>query len=331
MTGSWLKCLVLAAPLLFVCADQSNAQTIGYAEALGQLATSCGKDIDTFCKKENLGGGKVADCLNQKWANVAPRCKASLNVVRDLLNKRSAARISVMKLCEQDRLQLCGQVESGDGNLLACLEQARNNIRPACRQAIADAGYEARLDPGPLGSQIHLSSNDVVSSLTGVADSAPGISAVSLHELAVRSLHDPSRTNRVNRPLLSEQLGSLAQLTIAIQFEFNSARIRPVSYRALGLMADSLYSPYLQGYCFLVVGNTDAVGSREYNLKLSDLRAAAIQEALINPFGISSTRIEAVGLGEEQLLNRSNPEAAENRRVQLINIGRLGPRGGCTH
>lgn len=48
----------------------------------------------------------------------------------------------------------------------------------------------------------------------------------------------------------------------------------------------------------------------------------AIRAALINPFGISPTRIEAVGLGEEQLLNRRNPEAAENRRVQLINIGK---------
>jgi len=38
--------------------------------------------------------------------------------------------------------------------------------------------------------------------------------------------------------------------------------------------------------------------------------------------GIASAPIEAVGLGEEQLLNRSNPDAAENRRVQLINIGK---------
>jgi len=43
---------------------------------------------------------------------------------------------------------------------------------------------------------------------------------------------------------------------------------------------------------------------------------------LINPFGISPARIEAVGLGEEQLLKPAAPEAAENRRVQLINIGR---------
>jgi len=70
------------------------------------------------------------------------------------------------------------------------------------------------------------------------------------------------------------------------------------------------------------VGHTDAKGTRDYNLKLSQQRADAIREALINPFGIKPARIEAVGLGEEQLLNRSNPEAAENRRVQLINIGK---------
>ena len=90
----------------------------------------------------------------------------------------------------------------------------------------------------------------------------------------------------------------------------------------IGLMADALYHPYLQGYRFLIVGNTDAKGSREYNLKLSQQRADSIRDALINPFGISPSRIEAVGLGEEQLLNPAKPDAAENRRVQLINIGK---------
>src|SRR6185503_3063821 len=125
-----------------------------------------------------------------------------------------------------------------------------------------------------------------------------------------------------NREPLSQQLEKLAQITVAIQFDFGSARIRPQSYRTVGLLADSLYHPYLLGYRFLVVGHTDAVGGREPNLELSQRRADAIRDALINPFGIAAQRIEAVGLGEEQLLNRRNPQAAENRRVQLINIGR---------
>ena len=119
-----------------------------------------------------------------------------------------------------------------------------------------------------------------------------------------------------------QQLEKLAQITVAVQFDFGSARIRPQSYRTVGLLADLLYHPYLLGYRILIVGHTDAVGGREANLELSQRRADAIRDALINPFGIAPQRIEAVGLGEEQLLNRSNPQAAENRRVQLINIGR---------
>jgi hypothetical protein len=55
--------------------------------------------------------------------------------------------------------------------------------------------------------------------------------------------------------------------------------------------------------------------------QLVALGRALSRWALLNPFGIPAARIETVGLGEEQLLNRRNPEAAENRRVQLINIG----------
>jgi len=174
----------------------------------------------------------------------------------------------------------------------------------------------------PASAQTQLSTNDIVSGLQGIEAAAPGISAAVLRRQAEESLKNPARTNRLNREPLSEQLNKLAQFTVAIQFDFDSARIRPESYRTVGLLADALYHPYMQGYRILVVGHTDAKGSREYNLKLSQQRADAIREALINPFSINPGRIEAVGLGEEQLLNRAKPEAAENRRVQLINIGR---------
>jgi len=330
MVGTRFALLAFAASLFFACTGSLSAQTIGYAEALGQLTVSCGKDIGAFCKTADLGGGKVADCLENNWSKVSPRCKANLTEVRAVLKKRAAARAAIPRVCERDRLQLCGSVEAGDGNLMECFEHAKQNISAQCRQAVVDAGYEVSLNPGPITNQIHLSSSDIVSSLQGV-EAVPEISATSLRQLAIQSIHDPARANRMNRPPLSQQLGNLAQLTVAIQFDFNSARINPSSYRAVGLIADALYSPYLQGYCFLVVGHTDAVGSREYNLKLSDRRAAAIQEALINPLGINPARIEAVGLGEEQLLDPSKPDAAENRRVQLINIGKLGGSGACVN
>jgi outer membrane protein OmpA-like peptidoglycan-associated protein len=178
------------------------------------------------------------------------------------------------------------------------------------------------LTAAPASAQIALNKNDLVSSLQGIENASQSFDVAALRRLVAQGVRDPSRADRMNREPLSEQLNKLAQMTIAIQFDFNSARIRPESYRSVGLMADALYHPYLLGYRFLIVGHTDGKGSREYNIKLSQQRADAIRDALINPFGIDPRRIEAIGLGEEQLLKRNNPEAAENRRVQLINIGR---------
>jgi OOP family OmpA-OmpF porin len=174
----------------------------------------------------------------------------------------------------------------------------------------------------PATAQVGLSANDIVNSLQGIEAATTQINAAALQRLALASLQDQSRTSPANREPLSEQLNKLSQITFAIQFDLGSARIRPESFKAIGAMADALYHPYLLGYRILVVGHTDAVGGRESNLKLSQLRADAIRAALINPFGIDPRRLEAVGLGEEQLLNRANPTAAENRRVQLINIGK---------
>jgi outer membrane protein OmpA-like peptidoglycan-associated protein len=204
---------------------------------------------------------------------------------------------------------------------MECFYKAKQSVSPQCRQEVANAGYEVAIAPGAPTTQVALSSTDLINSLQGVEQAATTVSAARLRQLAVQGMNDPARANRMNRAPLSEQLGQLAQLTIAIQFDFNSARIRPDSFRAVGLMTDALYHPYLQGYRFLIAGHTDAKGNREYNLKLSQQRADAIRAALVNPFGISPSRIEAVGLGEEQLLKPGNPEAAENRRVQLINIG----------
>ena len=85
--------------------------------------------------------------------------------------------------------------------------------------------------------------NDILNGLQGVDAAASQISAVRLRQMVAQGLNDPSRVNRMNRPLLYEQLGKLAQLTIAIQFDLNSARIRPDSFKAVGLMADALYHP----------------------------------------------------------------------------------------
>jgi OmpA-OmpF porin, OOP family len=311
------------AALLVAPMQSSNAQSISYASALGRLGQTCGQDIAKYCKQVNLGGGRVTQCLEQNSAKVSANCKASAANMKALLATRSQARASVMKLCDTDIRRLCAGVQAGDGNLLECFYKAKRNTSAVCQKAVADAGYETIVDPNAPTSQVALSPTELINSLQNAEQSARTVTAASLRQMAAASLTDPSRASRTNRAPLSDLLEKQAQITIAIQFDYNSARIRPASFQAVGLMADSLYHPYLQGYRFLVVGHTDGTGSREYNLKLSQQRADAIRAALINPFGIAPARIEAVGLGEEQLLKPADPAAADNRRVQLINTGAL--------
>ena len=121
--------------------------------------------------------------------------------------------------------------------------------------------------------------------------------------------------------LLSEQLRSLPQISVEINFDLNSARIRPESYEAVGVIADALHTPYLAGQLIAVIGNTDATGTREYNLKLSKERAASVRDALATTFSVPSQNLVAVGLGEEQLADPANPDSGVNRRVMFINLG----------
>ncbi len=124
------------------------------------------------------------------------------------------------------------------------------------------------------------------------------------------------------RALTFPQLANLAQFTVEINFDFDSAAIRPESYRNVGAIADALHNPILLGYGFLVIGHTDSVGGRIYNVGLSQRRADAIVAALVNPFGVNPAVLQPVGMGEEQLRDPAHPTLGVNRRVQLINVGK---------
>jgi outer membrane protein OmpA-like peptidoglycan-associated protein len=87
--------------------------------------------------------------------------------------------------------------------------------------------------------------------------------------------------------------------------------------------ASALYDPALLPYKFLIVGHTDATGKREYNLALSQRRADSIRDVLVTTFKISSKRLQAIGLGEEQLLDAAHPTAAINQRMQIATVGKV--------
>src|SRR3546814_3076377 len=82
-------------------------------------------------------------------------------------------------------------------------------------------------------------------------------------------------------------------------------------------LAAALASPQLQDRSFTVIGHTDGVGSASYNQRLSQRRARSVRDYLVQ-HGVDAGRLQTVGKGFSDLLNESDPAAAENRRVEVV-------------
>ncbi len=113
----------------------------------------------------------------------------------------------------------------------------------------------------------------------------------------------------------------LPSIDLEIYFDTGSAEILPRSREQLIALGSALMDPRLAAQHFLVAGHTDARGTDLYNRDLSDRRAAAVRAFLIQQFPILPTSIQIVGYGEDYLRDPANPDAAINRRVQIVNLG----------
>ena len=74
---------------------------------------------------------------------------------------------------------------------------------------------------------------------------------------------------------------------------------------------------------FLIEGHTDAVGSDESNLVLSDERAESVARVLTDAFAIPPENLSTQGYGERYLKVRTDGPSQENRRVTIRRITSL--------
>jgi outer membrane protein OmpA-like peptidoglycan-associated protein len=168
------------------------------------------------------------------------------------------------------------------------------------------------------------SAEDWVGKLAGL-ETAPGLDIAALRQQAADRIKAKAKADAapLKRPAIAPELLNLPQIVAEVQFDEDAAVARPESYRTLGRIADALSDPSLLGYRFLIVGHTVSTGRRENNLTLSQRRADVIREVLVNTFKISPKRLQAVGLGEEQMLDSARPTAAINQAIQVETIGAL--------
>ena len=102
-----------------------------------------------------------------------------------------------------------------------------------------------------------------------------------------------------------------------IHFDFDKSAIRPGDAAVLDedvarLKANPNMTVNVNGYC-------DAIGSEEYNLRLSDRRADAVVNYLVRA-GIPSDQLVPHGYGKTNFVatNDTDEGRAQNRRVELV-------------
>jgi OmpA-OmpF porin, OOP family len=125
------------------------------------------------------------------------------------------------------------------------------------------------------------------------------------------------------RPPIAPDLTKLPAFNVDIVFDVDTPIVQPESYQAVGRIADAMVHSSLLPYNFLIVGHIEASGRRENNAILSQRRADAIREILVNTFKISAKRIQSVGLGEEQLLDPARANAPVNNQIQIMTLSKI--------
>lgn len=141
------------------------------------------------------------------------------------------------------------------------------------------------------------------------------------HQTFINGLRTKTRSLTINeRAEVATIARDRPSIDLEIYFDYNSSQIASRAVPDLMNLGRALTNPALQGGVFLLSGHTDAKGGQEYNQQLSERRAQSVKSFLMQNFRIPGENLVSAGYGKEQLKNRANPFAAENRRVQVTNL-----------
>jgi outer membrane protein OmpA-like peptidoglycan-associated protein len=121
-------------------------------------------------------------------------------------------------------------------------------------------------------------------------------------------------------PASSDEHGAVA---LTFKFAPGSATPLPETIALLDQFGKALAHSDIAGAKFRIEGHTDTTGDRTINKALSERRAQVVAQYLESKFGFAADRLEAVGLGQENLLvpTADNVPEPRNRVVRIVNLG----------
>ncbi len=105
-------------------------------------------------------------------------------------------------------------------------------------------------------------------------------------------------------------------IVLKIEFDTGKADIKPKYHPEIGKVAEFMKKyPEANG---VIEGHTDNVGGYDYNMKLSERRAASVRNYLIEKYGVAPERLSSKGYGYSKPIatNKTKEGRQKNRRIE---------------
>jgi outer membrane protein OmpA-like peptidoglycan-associated protein len=234
-----------------------------------------------------------------------------------------AREIAVKKIDEERRAGELQSAADAQAQSRAQADEAKLEKERAERDAANAQAAAAK-------SQADMASNQAASAAAVSAAQADAGQARLIAQQAQQSEHQADSDKAAMRAQLSEQLNKILEtrdsargLIVSMSdvlFDTGQYSLKPGAREKLAKVAGILMA--YPGLNIAVGGYTDNVGGDDMNQKLSENRAGAVRDYLVEE-GVSSNGVTAVGFGNSSPVTSNDTSAGrqENRRVELVVSG----------
>ena len=136
-----------------------------------------------------------------------------------------------------------------------------------------------------------------------------------------KTLHNRAQAFQqvIDAKTLTRGIMVMPYIHIPIHFEYNKSQLNPSGIQQAAQLGTALRHDVFRQTKFRIIGHTDSRGSHAYNQLLSEKRALAVKQYLMQEFSIPSAQLQTEGKGETELLYHEASEDAHalNRRVEI--------------
>jgi outer membrane protein OmpA-like peptidoglycan-associated protein len=255
---------------------------------------------------------------------VAPAGRSPLEVLRNYEQGLSAAGFETLFACSGRE---CGE---GDGDLGERYLYSRNrelsDAPPGASGVpgqISEFAFSFPRDQRYLAARLARPEGDVYASVYVATETFNHFPETKDHALVlldvIETVPMESEMVTVDAAAMARDIANTGHVAVyGILFDTDKSDIKPESEPTLREVAELLnQDAALKVY---VVGHTDNVGGFDYNMDLSQRRAAAVVGYLTGEHGIQAARLAAAGVGmlAPVASNDTDEGRAKNRRVELV-------------